>query len=111
MPARGSKSAQARTQAERARLHEARKAWREGQIRRRVRDNVVAGIAGGIIVVAAITSQVVHAQVTAPEPEPTPAVEPTGTSVDPSEAPAESTDAPVDPATTEEPAPESTPAD
>ncbi|QNA92672.1 MULTISPECIES: hypothetical protein [unclassified Microbacterium] len=90
MAARGSKNAQARTSAERARLHTARTQWHEGQIRRRVRDNTIAAIAGGLIVVAAIGSQVVHAQVTAPEPTPTPTVEPEPTpSVDPSATPTE----------------------
>ena len=93
MAARGSKNAQSRTSAERARLHAARTQWNEGQIRRRVRDNTIAAIVGSLIVVAAIGSQVVHAQVTAPEPEhtPTPSVEP---STAPTEAPTE-TPAPV----------------
>ena len=89
MAGRGSRSAQeARTQAERARLHAARRSWHEGQIRRRVRDNTIAGIAGGVLVVAALASQVVHAQVTAPEPTPSP-------SVAPSEAPATESPSPT----------------
>ena len=91
MAARGSKNSQSRTAAERARLHTARTQWHEGQIRRRVRDNTIAAIVGSLIVVAAIGSQVVHAQVTAPAPEPTPTptVEPTTTPTDaPSESPA-----------------------
>lgn len=90
MAARGSRSArQERAQAERrTRLHAARTTWHQGQIRRRTRDNVIAGVVGALIVVGAIASQVVHAQVTAPEPTPTPnpSVEP---SVDPSVAPSE----------------------
>lgn len=86
MAARGSKSAQERTRAERARLHTARTEWHQDQIRRRVRDNVIAGVVGGLLVVGAIASQVVHAQVTAPEPEPTPTVEPS-TSPSPSDSP------------------------
>ena len=72
MPGRGSKNAQ-RTKAatERARLYAARTSWHEGQISRRVRDNTVAGIVGGLIIVGAVVSQSVHAAVTAPEPEPT----------------------------------------
>lgn len=76
MAARGSKNAQ-RTQAERARLHTARREWHDGQIRRRVRDNTLACIVGALVIAAAVGSQVVHAQVTAPAPEPTPTVEPT----------------------------------
>jgi hypothetical protein len=88
MAARGSRSTrQERVQAERrTRLHTARTIWHQGQIRRRTRDNVVAAIVGSVIVLAAIGSQVVHAQVTAPEPTPTPTVEP---STSPSEAPTE----------------------
>jgi hypothetical protein len=83
MAGRGSQGAQqARTQAERARLYAARRAWHEGQIRRRVRDNTIAGIVGGLIVVGAIASQVVHAQVTAPAPTPTPTVTPAPTPTD-----------------------------
>ncbi|GGM50777.1 hypothetical protein [Microbacterium saperdae] len=98
MAARGSKSAQERTQAERARLHAARSDWHQGQIRRRIRDNTIAGIVGGLLVVAAIASQVVHAQVTVPEPSPTPTVEPS--------APPAPSDSP-----TSEPTPSETPAE
>ncbi|MFS0893774.1 hypothetical protein [Microbacterium sp. 179-I 3D3 NHS] len=107
MAARGSRSTrQERTQAERARLHAARKDWHESRIRRRVRDNAVAIIAGSVIVVAAIASQVVHAQVTAPEPTPTPSpsVAPT---TDPTEAPTDPTEAPTG---SPEPIPSDTPA-
>ncbi|AMG84575.1 MULTISPECIES: hypothetical protein [Microbacterium] len=72
MAARGSKKAQTRTEAERARLHTARTRWHQDQIRRRTRDNAIAITVGALIVVGAIVSQVVHAQVTAPEPTPTP---------------------------------------
>ena len=88
MAARGSRSTrQERVEAERrTRLHTARTIWHQGQIRRRTRDNAIAAIVGALIVIAAIGSQVVHAQVTAPEPTPTPTVDP---SVAPSEAPSE----------------------
>lgn len=93
MAARGSRSTrQERTQAERrTRLHTARTIWHQGQIRRRTRDNAIASIVGALIVIAAISSQVVHAQVSAPEvvPTPTPTVEPsTAPSDSPSETPA-----------------------
>ena len=88
MAARGSRSTrQERVQAERrTRLHTARTIWHQGQIRRRTRDNAIAAIVGTLIVIAAIGSQVVHAQVTAPEPTPSPTVEPTTA---PTETPAE----------------------
>lgn len=104
MAGRGSKNGQrTRVEAERARLHAARIEWHGGQARRRVRDNTIAGIAGGLLLVAVIASQVVHAQVTAPEPTPTPTSIPT-----PSDAPAP-TDAPT-PTDAPEPTPSETPA-
>ncbi|WP_247961200.1 hypothetical protein LG322_07770 [Microbacterium aerolatum] len=72
MAGRGSKNAvRSKAATERARLYAARTSWHEGRISRRVRDNTMAGIVGGLIVVAAIVSQSVHAAVTVPEPEPT----------------------------------------
>ncbi|WP_298036300.1 hypothetical protein [uncultured Microbacterium sp.] len=71
MAARRSKTA--RTQNERARRYAARTAWHERQISRRVRDNTLAGIVAGIVILGAIASQSVHAAVTAPAPETTPA--------------------------------------
>ncbi|MFJ4225143.1 hypothetical protein [Microbacterium sp. NPDC089695] len=105
MAARGSRSdRRSRTEAERARLHAARTQWHERQIRRRVRDNAIAVIVGILVVGGAVASQVVHAQVTAPAPEPTPSVEPTDAPL-PSEFPVP-TDAP---APTEAPDPSETP--
>lgn len=72
MAARGSKSAQERAQAERARVYAARTAQHREKVRRRVRDNVIAGVGGAVLVLAAVASQVAHAQVTAPEPTPSP---------------------------------------
>lgn len=96
MAGRGSKSAQQRTEAERVRLHTARRAWHDGQVRRRVRDNTIASIVGSLIVVAAIGSQVAYAQANPPAPSPTPTVEPTDapapidtTSPAPTDAPVE----------------------
>ncbi|SDR81698.1 hypothetical protein [Microbacterium paraoxydans] len=84
MAARGSKKAQTRTEAERARLHTARTRWHQDQIRRRTRDNIIAVTVGSLIVVGAIVSQVVHAQVTTPEPTPLPS-----SSIAPSPAPSD----------------------
>ncbi len=73
MAARGPKNVQrSRAEAERARVYAARTAWHDGQIRRRTRDNLIAGVVGGLLVVGAIASQSVHAVVNAPEPEPEP---------------------------------------
>lgn len=97
MARRGSKGDQraARTQAERARLYEARGRWNAGQKRRRVVDNAVAAITGALLLVGIVVSQSVHAHVTQPEPLPSP----TSTS----------TPADTDPATT--PSPSETPAE
>ncbi|MCT2222645.1 hypothetical protein [Microbacterium paraoxydans] len=96
MAARGSKKAQTRTEAERARLHTARTRWHQDQIRRRTRDNIIAVTVGSLIVVGAIVSQVVHAQVTAPEPTPSPSSS-TAPSPAPSDTPSPAPTAPETP--------------
>ena len=97
MAGRGKSTQQSRTEAERARLHTARKTWHEGQIRRRTRDNAIAVVVGVLIIAGAIVSQVVHAQVNPPAPSPTPTVEPT-------DAPLPSDEATPEPAPTDAPA-------
>lgn len=80
MAGRGSKSTQrTRTEAERARLYAARTAWHERQVRRRIRDNTIIGVVGGLLVVGAIASQFVHAQVSVPQPTATSTPTPTPT--------------------------------
>ncbi|MGO2746460.1 hypothetical protein [Microbacterium sp.] len=77
MAGRGSKNApRSKASAERSRLYAARTSWHEAQISRRARDNTIAGIVGGLIIVGAIVSQSVHAAVVTPEPEPTAASTP-----------------------------------
>ncbi|HCS61005.1 MAG TPA: hypothetical protein DIW46_06350 [Microbacterium sp.] len=70
-------SQRSRAESERARLYAARTAWHKGQISRRIRDNTIGGVVGGLLIVGAIASQSVHAAVTAPEPEPTETSTPT----------------------------------
>lgn len=77
MAGRGKSTQQSRTEAERARLHTARKTWHDGQIRRRVRDNTVAGVVGALIVAGAVVSQVALAQTAPADPDPAPTVAPT----------------------------------
>lgn len=74
MAVRGSRGAQqrARTEAERARLYAARSGWHEKQLGRRRRDNWIAAVVGGLIVIGAIVSQTVLGQATAPAPTPSP---------------------------------------
>ncbi len=108
----GSQSAakKARTEQERARVYRARAEWNENRIQRRTRDNVVAGVAGGVLILATIASQSVHAMVldNAPEPEPTstitPAPIPTET-VAPTPDPSDSTEPEPSPEPTETDAP------
>lgn len=93
MAVRGSRGAQqrAKTEAERARLYAARTAWNRKIVDRRRRDTIIAAVGGSLIVIGAIVSQSLHAQVTAPAPTPSPAV--TQAPVAPSE-PAEESPAP-----------------
>ncbi|WP_309129278.1 hypothetical protein [Microbacterium sp.] len=71
MAARGSRQ-RAKTEAERARLYAARAKWHETQVRRRHRDTMIAVIAGALVVIGAVVSQTLHAQITAPAPSPSP---------------------------------------
>jgi len=80
MAERGSRTPRrTRTDTERARLYAARTAWHAKLIRRRRRDSIVAALVGTLIVAGAVVSQTVHAQVTAPEPEPTKTTSPSET--------------------------------
>ncbi|SDQ15036.1 dioxygenase [Microbacterium sp. cf332] len=74
---------------ERARVYAARREYHEGLGRRRTRDNIVAAIAGGLLIVAALSAQVLYftAGPGAPAPDQTPT--PTST---PSETPPASPD-------------------
>lgn len=83
----GGKDRGGREARERARVYKARLAFHEGQNRRRLRDNLIAGIGGGILIVAIVAAQTVYftSGPGAPTPEPTP----TTTSV-PTPAPSES---------------------
>lgn len=71
MAAGGSRQ-RAKTQTERARLYAARTEWHQRQIRRRRRDTIFAVVVGALIVIGAVVSQTLHAQVTAPAPSPSP---------------------------------------
>lgn len=71
MAGRGSRGTQrTKTDVERARLYAARSDWNKKQTVRRRRDTVIASVVGGVIVIGAIASQTVHAQITAPTPTP-----------------------------------------
>jgi hypothetical protein len=86
--ATGGKNRDVRAARERSRLYEARRQFHEGQARRRTRDNLVAGIAGGLLVVGLIGAQTLYfvAGPGAPVPTPTPTPTPSATTA-PSPAP------------------------
>lgn len=100
--ATGGRGRDARDARERARVYQARQQLHEAQIRRRRRDNLVAGIAGGAVILAALGGQVAYftAGPGAPEPAPSSSTEPSPTSTSSPDAPA--------PQSTE-PAPQATP--
>ena len=70
----------AREERERARLYRARSEFHSSVVRRRVRDNVIAGVAGGILVAAVLGGQIAYymAEQGAPQPSPTGTPAPTG---------------------------------
>jgi len=86
---------------ERARLYAARREYHDGQKRRRSRDNLVAAVAGGILIMGAIGAQIVYftAGPGAPAPDETPAPSPTQT------VPSSPSPAPTDPTPTTIPTP------
>ncbi len=71
--ATGGRQRGTRDERERARVYQARRSFHEGQSRRRTRDNLVAGIGGGILILAVIAGQTAYflAGPGAPSPEPT----------------------------------------
>ena len=103
-----SKDKSEREARERARTYQARMQMHEAGVRRRTRDNWIAGVVSGLIILGAIGGQVAYYTVGpgTPAPEPTPTVTPSVTPVptpDPSAAPS---DAPADaPTPSETPAP------
>jgi hypothetical protein len=74
---RGSREARERT-----RVYQARQAFRQGQARRRTRDNLIAGIAGGLLILGVVAAQTAYfvAGPGAPEPSPSATPIPTTTS-------------------------------
>ena len=74
------KDREARAARERTRLYQARRQFHEGQARRRTRDNVIAGIVGGLLIVGIAAAQTAYfvAGPGAPEPAPTSTPTPTG---------------------------------
>ncbi len=97
--ATGGKDRDARAARERARLYQARRQFHEDQSRRRHRDNLIAGIAGGVLILGLAAAQTAYFVAGPGAPEPTPSSTPA-----PSPSPSGSTPAP----TGDTPAPETT---
>ena len=96
----GGKDRGSREARERARVYQARQAFHDGQQRRRVRDNVIAGIAGGAVLLAIVAAQTVY--FTAGPGVPSPSPSPTTTSTpNPSATPTVSETPSPEPSATE----------
>lgn len=76
--ANGGKDRGTRESRERARLYQARQEFHNGQARRRTRDNLIAGIAGGVLLLGVLAAQTAYFVTGpgAPEPAPTTTTEP-----------------------------------
>ena len=77
--ATGGKQRDARAERERARVYQARQAFHEGQARRRTRDNLIAGIVGGLLILAIVAGQAAYFMAGPGAPEPAPSPTPTAT--------------------------------
>jgi len=84
--ANGGKEREAREARERARLYQARQEFHNGRARRRTRDNLIAGIAGGLLIVGVLAAQTAYFVSGPGAPEPMPDVTPTS-SVTPAPTP------------------------
>ena len=88
--ATGGKDRGAREARERARVYQARQQLHEDQARRRRRDNLLAGIIGGVLILGVLGAQTLFFTVGpgAPVPSPTPSMSPSpGMTPAPSETP------------------------
>ena len=103
--ATGGKQRDTREARERSRVYKARQAFHEAQARRRTRDNLIAGIGGGLLILAVVAGQAAYFMAGPGAPVPTPS--PTSTTLpDPSATPTTS----PEPGATPTPTPTATPA-
>lgn len=79
--AAGAGKRQSRDERERTRVYQARQEFHEGLIARRRRDNLIAGIAGGVLILAVVGGQIAYYTLGpgTPVPEPTATATPTPT--------------------------------
>ena len=92
--ATGGKNRDARAARDRTRLYEARRQFHEGQARRRTRDNLIAGIVGGVLVLGLIGAQTIYFVAGPGAPEPAPSSTPTPTVTTPAPSPSPTTPEP-----------------
>jgi hypothetical protein len=92
--ATGGKNRDARAARDRTRLYEARRQFHEGQARRRTRDNMIAGIVGGVLVLGLIGAQTIYFVAGPGAPEPAPSSTPTPTVTTPAPTPSPTTPEP-----------------
>ncbi len=87
--ATGGRDRDARAARERTRLYEARRQFHDGQAHRRTRDNLIAGIVGGVLVLGLIGAQTLYfvAGPGAPAPSPSSTPSPTATTPEPTSTP------------------------
>ncbi len=102
--ATGANKKQTRAERDRARLYEARRSFHDGLLRRRRRDNVLAGVVGGILILGVLGGQVAYYGMgpgrPAPEPSATPTPTPTTATTPTPTTPAVEETAPVSPTPT-----------
>ena len=72
----GGKDRGTREARERTRLYQARQDFHAGQERRRTRDNLIAGIAGGLLILGVVAAQTAYFVAGPGSPEPTPSSTP-----------------------------------
>lgn len=77
----GASKKSVRESRERARLYQARQEFHAGIERRRRRDNLIAGVLGGVLILAVIGGQVAYYTVGPGQPAPVPSPSSTPTSV------------------------------
>jgi len=70
--ATGGKQRDTRSERERARVYQARQAFHAGQSRRRTRDNLIAGIGGGLLILAIVAGQAAYFMAGPGAPAPAP---------------------------------------
>ena len=102
----GGKQRDTRAERERVRVYQARQAFHDGQSRRRTRDNLIAGIGGGILILAVVAGQAAYfmSGPGAPAPTPSTSTSPSPTTTpDPSASPAATPDPSATPAPTATP--------